>query len=663
MRALAVLLVVVFHADLPLPGGYVGVDVFFVISGFVITRLLVRELAGSDRLRFRSFYSRRVKRLLPALALVLAVVAVLSLVALSPLGTQRTAAKTAIASALFSANIQLAHSAAGYFDAPSTANPLLHMWSLGVEEQFYLVFPLAIALAWRFGRKSRRLTPARATAIALVVGGAASFLYGVLQTNRVATHAFYSSPARAWEFAVGALLALVDQAGPQRLRPWLANIIVAVGLAMVVVAARVDTGTTRFPGTAALLPVLGAAFVLAGGAATAGGLSRLLGARAAVWIGDRSYGWYLWHWPAVVYARLLWPTIGWLVPVAAAVSIVPAALSYTLLEERIRRDGRVIGKRAFRLAAVCVSVPLASWALVWGLTPVQRDSGPINEVASQWRRHGGPGPNCLTRVTPNGAQNPAHGCGPLGATANPHGAFALIGDSNAQHFIEGATKAAANTDMDLLVAWRQGCPFADLYAIADSSTPGGLQSCRYFVRQSTQAIVALHPRVVFVAAASIEYITLDRVDLRRNRVAARSPAEKAALWRAGLRAVVKQFTDAGIPTVVIHPVPNFDHFDGNLCPAARLYLDAASCGERLPNARIEAQRRLPLRAEREAIKHIPLASSTDFTRDVCNRSFCATETAGTWIYRDAAHLSVDGSLRLARQFAALVRSSAGLVAS
>jgi peptidoglycan/LPS O-acetylase OafA/YrhL len=162
LRGIAVLLVVLYHAGLDVPGGFTGVDVFFVISGFVITGLLLRELDASGSLDLRRFYARRIRRLLPALAVMLTVVAAVGLLA-SPVGAQVTTAHTGIAASLFAANAYLYRLGTGYFDVRTTLDPLLHTWTLGVEEQFYLVFPALLLAAWRVARGSPRLVASIAT--------------------------------------------------------------------------------------------------------------------------------------------------------------------------------------------------------------------------------------------------------------------------------------------------------------------------------------------------------------------------------------------------------------------------------------------------------------------------------------------------------------------
>jgi len=212
LRAVAVLLVVAFHAGLPVPGGFVGVDVFFVISGFVITGMIHRERSSTGRFRFGRFYLRRFKRLTPALSLMVAVTMVLAFCLLSPFTEQQPAAQTGIGAMLLVANFMIAYKTGDYFDAPAESNPLLHTWSLSVEEQFYLVFPAILLLGWVLSQRGRRRIPW----VAVLVGTAALISFGLVMMGASALDPstakylleFYSPLTRAWEFAVGALLAL-----------------------------------------------------------------------------------------------------------------------------------------------------------------------------------------------------------------------------------------------------------------------------------------------------------------------------------------------------------------------------------------------------------------------------------------------------------------------
>ncbi|MDX6398953.1 MAG: hypothetical protein QOJ43_2361, partial [Gaiellaceae bacterium] len=250
LRAVAVLLVVAYHAGLPTPGGFSGVDVFFAISGFVITTTLIRELASDGSIDLLRFYGRRVRRLLPALAVMLTVVALLGTLA-SPLAAQRTGALTGVAASFFGANVYLAQLPAGYFDVSSTLDPLLHTWTLAVEEQFYLVFPLLLLLGWACSRR-------RAAAALVATISICSFFLAVVLAG--SSFGFYSAVTRAWEFGAGALVAIAA--------PWLVRaparfgaLVAAFGLGAIAVTAFGVRGTAGDPrdvllavgGTCALL--------------------------------------------------------------------------------------------------------------------------------------------------------------------------------------------------------------------------------------------------------------------------------------------------------------------------------------------------------------------------------------------------------------------------
>jgi peptidoglycan/LPS O-acetylase OafA/YrhL len=309
LRAIAVLAVVLFHAAVPgLDGGYVGVDVFFVISGFLITGLLWREVSSTGSVRLRSFYGARARRLLPASALVGVITMIASLALLPPL--QATPAiSDGIASALYVSNYQFIARGIDYFGNHVTPSPFLHYWSLGVEEQFYLVWaPIFLGTAWLLRVASRRRTqPNTGTSprpyrVVLTVIAVVSLVSAMLLTYLTPAAAFYSLPTRAWQLATGGLIALTVVHW-QRLSPRVAAVMGWTGLALILWACWCLTPTTPYPGVAALLPTAGAALVIGAGCATpTQGCGRFLGSAPMRGIGRISYSWYLWHWPVLIFA-------------------------------------------------------------------------------------------------------------------------------------------------------------------------------------------------------------------------------------------------------------------------------------------------------------------------------------------------------------------------
>jgi peptidoglycan/LPS O-acetylase OafA/YrhL len=298
LRAVAVLAVLLSHIwPGVLPGGFVGVDVFFVISGYLITGSLFEELQRTGHIALLRFYIRRIKRLLPAATLVLLVVAVLSLCVLPPSRWEETAIEI-LASAFYVENWRLAWLAVDYMSADNAASPVQHFWSLSVEEQFYVFWPLMLIAV---GAASRRFADLRtAVAISLLAIIAISFTASVVLTETQREAAYFVTYGRIWQLGLGGLLAITVLPDlSRRVREAMRTI----GLAAIVLAAVAFSAETVFPGYAALLPTLGCAFVLAAGTdSDTWSLSRVLSARPAQYLGDLSYSVYLWHWPMVVFA-------------------------------------------------------------------------------------------------------------------------------------------------------------------------------------------------------------------------------------------------------------------------------------------------------------------------------------------------------------------------
>src|ERR1700749_312239 len=323
LRAVAIVAVLLRHAGVPfLAGGYVGVDVFFVISGFLITRLLLGELDRSGTISLRGFYARRAKRLLPLSAVLLTVVAILSMILLSPLRDTEVAGDI-ISSALYVANWHFAAQSVDYFAQGLEPSPVLHLWSLAIEEQFYVVWPgLMLAVTWFFRRRGSSVRPVLWIAIAAIVAG--SLVYGIVLTDEKPAFAYFSTFARAWELGLGAALALA--------------------------------GAVR-------LPRLGAAALgwLGGGVTGVRvGAGNILAWGPIRYVGRISYSWYLWHWPFLVFAAAIWgPRLSVAAGLAAvAASWVPTQITHTLVEDPVRRAPALkrLPNRALALGLACTLI-------------------------------------------------------------------------------------------------------------------------------------------------------------------------------------------------------------------------------------------------------------------------------------------------------------------
>ena len=469
LRAVAVVLVVLFHASIGgVPGGFVGVDVFFVISGFLITGLLLRERTGSGTISLSSFYARRARRLLPAAALVLLVTLVASILVLPPLLVPGVATDTA-AAALYVSNMGFAVQATDYFAAGQAPSPILHFWSLGVEEQFYVFWPAIVLLVTRGA-----IRPGRRVGITVVAIAAASFVFALWLTSAAEPWAFFSLPARAWELALGGCLAVAGT----RLSfiPERAAVAAGwIGLALIVLAGFALNETTPFPGTAALLPTVGAALVILSGAQpTAFGPARLLGTAVPRFLGRISYSLYLWHWPVLVLPAI---AAGVPLPLSERVILVVASVALAAATNRWVEDpfrhGRFIGtlpRRNLAMAgALTVAVAMTAVGVNTSVAASMRGSGTASTPAANTQKldsilnalaSAAPATPVST-PSPTGAASPS-GASPSGPsptatpvpTPTPLPPRPATGDGSVPPDLQPALWAASG---DLPLSYRDGC--------------------------------------------------------------------------------------------------------------------------------------------------------------------------------------------------------------
>lgn len=612
LRAIAVLSVVAFHAELPVPGGFTGVDVFFVISGYVITLLLLREHSRGT-FSFATFYARRAQRLLPALAVVVATTFVISWLIQSPFGAQQTTAATGIGAMLLAANMVIVRSVGGYFDADAEANPLLNTWSLSVEEQFYLIFPLVvIAAAAKFRHRSGLLwTVAVLTAASFILSLALTGGWSPANlTSQPEAWAFYLSPARAWEFGAGALLAIVVARHHWTPSIRQANVLAIAGVILLAASFWWITPESPFPGALALLPVIGTSALIAAGLAP-NPTSRLLGQRPAVLIGDWSYSIYLWHWPIIVFALILWP--GPVTPIIAAiVSLLPALLSYRYVENPIRRlkvspRKIAIGGGTISALVVILGLLLSSFGprSIPGIQDLDRQRQiPIASVVADCFLLGAfderSMEECWFRV--DGAQ----------------GWLLLAGDSHAAHLSDGVIEAAHERRLDVFSITGGKCPFLTV-PVGES----GIPNCD----DMNRAIWGL----------------VDSGD----------PPRAVVLGDKGLYpesdGVVAALDERGIPVVWMRDVPRWAPLDQQLqslpCSGGALTFDCDFSRED-----IEEFSRVNRNAEAEFLRKHPGLVVVDAWSLYCGDLECSPVQNGILEYFDNEHINRLGSERLAPLF-------------
>jgi len=353
LRAVAVISVLLFHGGFELfEGGFVGVDVFFVLSGYLITSILLKEISAGS-FTFANFYERRIRRLIPPLVPVLLFTGAAATLLLNTIQYSEYINSVLSSVGMFSNWFFL--SSVGYFDGPGETTPLLHTWSLSIEEQFYLFFPLLVVLVVRH-------RPHRFSVFCFLLL-VASFLGSVyLISSGQIDEAFYASPARFWELLIGAFLSTIRWGrAPTRLE---ANILELIGMGLIAIAVFGYSPTTIFPGPAALLPTIGTAMIIAA-AGNGSVIAPVLKSKALVWVGLISYALYLWHWPILVFVRIILPDAGLLaISGALILSVFMAELSKRFIEQparskRLLRSRKTVYAFGSVFAVVVVSVSFA----------------------------------------------------------------------------------------------------------------------------------------------------------------------------------------------------------------------------------------------------------------------------------------------------------------
>lgn len=492
LRAIAAGLVLVYHAKL-ISGGYIGVDIFYVISGFLITGLLIGELTESAQVNFSKFYARRAKRLLPSSLLVITVTGISGWLLL-PTSMRETFGKDLIAAATYLSNFLFALWQNDYQNLNSTPSPFIHFWSLAVEEQFYLFWPLFLYLLYRIGKR-------KALFCGTLVLAIFSFIFSLYLTHTHPIWAFYILPTRAWELGLGALLAFM----PHKVR--INRTLIWASLLSLSYCALFFNEATAFPGIAALLPVLATAILIAGHSHWPSIINVIAKAKAIQWLGEISYPLYLWHWPvlvipAIALGRSLKMTEIFL---ALTVTLILAALTHHYIEEPLRHR-KWQPKRTFTYAAIGTTLSVflglgifftySNTVAVSGLGKISLDEirvKPINDLdGCHVHRGETKSPRC--------------------EYGDPYGkrTIVLYGDSHAAQWLPALDIIGRKNHIKIVSLTKSACsatelilPFSSQYSIAD---------CQRFRDNSIKRIAKLNPLAVITSS----YQQLIATDGRRD---------------------------------------------------------------------------------------------------------------------------------------------------
>jgi len=647
LRAIAIGAVLLFHAGVPwAEGGFIGVDVFFVISGFLITGLLVREWNDHGRIDLVVFYARRFRRLLPAALLAIVVTVVASWFILSELRFPSVAVDAAAAS-LYVSNIRFAAESIDYLGAETAPSPLLHFWSLGVEEQFYLFWPLVVLL-------SLRLLALRRLWIVVAAMAVVSLALALVWTDIAAPWAFFSLPTRAWQLGAGALIAIGVLRLPRRTPPLAATALTWLGLALIGVGVLVIGTDTPYPGTAALLPVVGTALAIIGTSHTRGLPARLLATRFPRWIGRISYSLYLWHWPILVLVPIalgvesVWFNLG-LVLVATLI-----AWASTELYEAPIRHGRILSMRpsASIVVAVAASVVVAVGALALGnavagtrWTPGDVDEVAVRSIELPAPVRSGPVPDDLVPPLdgaywdlPAGYADDCHldfpetdapECvyGPEGAETTVF----LFGDSHAQQWLPALEVLATDRDWRLRAITKSACPLVD-GTVWNGVLKRGYRECDAWRERVLELIVEEGPAVVLVAADR----SYQLMDERGERI---EDGHDAA-WSAALTAELERL-GVDTPVVVIADTPRVG-YDPAECLATSAGIEDCD----VARTRMVDDDYAQLERAAVAEAGAGIVSATDW---ICEQDDCPIVRGSLLVYRDSHHLTATYAARLAER--------------
>ena len=628
LRAIAVVPVVLFHAGVSqVSGGFVGVDIFFVISGYLITSLILGEMA-EGRFSLLSFYERRIRRIFPALFAVLAFCVVLASILFLPRELQ-SFDNSLLAATFFVSNIYF-YGGNGYFAASPDTLPLLHTWSLSIEEQFYIVFPLLLSLAIGLGRR----VWVGLIAVLFLLSLAAS----IWVTNVDADAAFYLAPMRVWELMLGALLAarLLPRIEAQALREMLA----IAGVALIAYAVVRFTPATPFPGSAALIPCLGAALLIYAGEDDGTTVAaKVLSLWPLVFVGLISYSLYLWHWPLLVFARYwtITPLTGWQSAAIVAASFILAALSWRYIEQPFRRKRPTIPRRILLASAatamgLAVAFGVATASTGWPTRFSRQVLAVADDSIMPARQE--------TELRRCWEQPPEAPC-VLGAAVKPN--YAIWGDSHAIAMLPALGTFAEHRGIAFEVFVQPGCP--SVVGI-DFRNMRKLPECRARNSRNLAALESAHDIGTVILISRFALYIKDGKRAKRTIMFGPNGEKldekaRAALWERQFDVTINRLLAAGKTVVLVYPVPEIG-YDVPHALSRTLARGGDPASLNPPLATFQERQDIIL-AILDRAGNSPGIVRVYPHKKLCNEERCLVYANGKALYKDDNHLSMAGA--------------------
>lgn len=629
MRALAVCGVIAFHFGMSeLSGGFIGVDIFFVLSGYLITSHLMQEIGRSGTVDLWRFYGRRARRLLPAALLVIVTTLVSGYFILAPV-EQQLYAKGALFASSYVINLWLLRWSFDYFAADTASNPFLHFWSLSVEEQFYLLWPALLLLVARFRASERGI------AAFLAIAALVSFAACVWMTSVSQPWAFYFSPLRAWEFAFGGLVSLAAvQRWAQAFR--FAPALGWAGLAAIAAAYLGVAETDPFPGVIAAIPVAGtAALLVSGMRRSSASPFAVLALPPLQWIGKLSYSLYLWHWPVIVFATIMVPDLSLVGRLAClALTVGLSLLSYHLVENPVRLS-RWLSVRAGRSLGLAAILTVLGVTISYGTARLAGQGVDANQryiIESAAR-------SSTARELSSGCVLERDGVVPhrcLLGDEDGDKTMVLFGDSHADHWSTPLSEVARREGWKLVTYMKSSCPAAKVEAW-NVVMSREYAECDVWRERALKEIAALKPELVIVSQYSYSYVE-NRVNDALEHVVRREA------WSDGLRASIATLRRSGAEVALLRDVPVHKEYLDK-CVGRALWQGRSPSVCDTP--RSEAVDDTVYAVETAAIAGMDKVRPVDLTALFCNDSACPAMIDGKLAFRDRHHIATPYAATLA----------------